>query len=114
MHLSSLLLPLAVTGAIAVPYRQQPSRNGNRVRQMYVRAPSKQDVIVPNSERADAVKEAFTHAWNGYYTYAFPNDELHPVTDTFGNSRCVRSNLKTRNYGLPRAEMPGALAPLTP
>ena len=79
---------------MAVPYRQQPSRMGNRVRQLYVRAPSKQDVIVPNSERADAVKEAFTHAWNGYYTYAFPNDELHPVTNGFGNSRFVKSKRK--------------------
>lgn len=42
-----------------------------------------------NRERADAVKEAFTFAWDGYYKYAFPNDELHPVTNGFTNSRYV-------------------------
>ncbi|KAH8593366.1 glycoside hydrolase [Bisporella sp. PMI_857] len=40
-----------------------------------------------NRQRADAVKEAFTHAWNGYYKYAFPNDELHPVSNGYSNSR---------------------------
>ena len=29
------------------------------------------------ANRAAAVKEAFDFSWNGYYTYAFPNDELH-------------------------------------
>ncbi|WPG99365.1 mannosyl-oligosaccharide alpha-1,2-mannosidase 1b [Acrodontium crateriforme] len=38
-------------------------------------------------QRADAVKEAFQHAWDGYYKYAFPNDELHPVSNGFSNSR---------------------------
>ncbi|RAH50276.1 glycoside hydrolase family 47 protein [Aspergillus brunneoviolaceus CBS 621.78] len=37
--------------------------------------------------RADAVKEAFSHAWDGYYQYAFPHDELHPVSNGYGDSR---------------------------
>lgn len=58
--------------------------------------------------RADAVKAAFQTAWDGYYEYvsmsmvemqirrkelmpviryAFPNDELSPVDNTFSNSR---------------------------
>ena len=37
--------------------------------------------------RAQQVKEAFEFAWDGYYKYAFPNDELHPVNNTFSNSR---------------------------
>ncbi|KAL4798998.1 glycoside hydrolase [Aspergillus venezuelensis] len=37
--------------------------------------------------RADAVKEAFSHAWDGYYKYAFPNDELRPISNGYGNSR---------------------------
>ncbi|OJD32067.1 glycoside hydrolase family 47 protein [Diplodia corticola] len=37
--------------------------------------------------KADAVKDAFNFAWNGYYTYAFPHDELHPVSNGFGDSR---------------------------
>ena len=40
-----------------------------------------------NNERAAAVKEAFEHAWNGYFQYAFPDDELHSVSNTSGNSR---------------------------
>jgi len=38
-------------------------------------------------QRAQAVKDAFQFAWNGYYDFAFPNDELHPVNNSFGNSR---------------------------
>jgi hypothetical protein len=37
--------------------------------------------------KADAVKEAFQHAWNGYVKYAFPHDELHPVSNGYGDSR---------------------------
>lgn len=36
-------------------------------------------------ERFEAVKEAFTHAWNGYRTYAFGADELKPVTNARNN-----------------------------
>jgi len=38
-------------------------------------------------QRAEAVKDAFRFAWNGYFEFAFPNDELHPVNNSFGNSR---------------------------
>jgi mannosyl-oligosaccharide alpha-1,2-mannosidase len=38
-------------------------------------------------DRADAVKEIFKFAWDGYYKYAFPHDELHPVSKTPGDSR---------------------------
>ncbi|KAJ5725368.1 Mannosyl-oligosaccharide alpha-1-2-mannosidase [Penicillium malachiteum] len=40
-----------------------------------------------DQEKADAVKEAFQHAWNGYMKYAFPHDELHPVSNGYGDSR---------------------------
>lgn len=40
-----------------------------------------------NRERADAVKASFQFAWDGYKKYAFPNDELHPVSNGFSNSR---------------------------
>ncbi|KAF2011743.1 glycoside hydrolase family 47 protein [Aaosphaeria arxii CBS 175.79] len=45
------------------------------------------DTAVTPSERADAVKEVFVEAWDGYYKHAFPNDELHPLLNTYGNSR---------------------------
>ncbi|KAI4741060.1 glycoside hydrolase family 47 protein [Aureobasidium sp. EXF-12298] len=38
-------------------------------------------------KRAQAVKEAFEFAWYGYHTFAFPNDELHPLNNTFSDSR---------------------------
>ncbi|KXT07816.1 hypothetical protein AC579_9333 [Pseudocercospora musae] len=38
-------------------------------------------------QRANAVKEAFEFSWAGYSKYAFPNDELLPVNNSFSNSR---------------------------
>ncbi|MCJ1468611.1 maturation of Asn-linked oligosaccharides protein [Pseudocyphellaria aurata] len=40
-----------------------------------------------NRERADAVKETFQFAWDGYSKYCFGEDELQPVTNTCGRSR---------------------------
>ena len=40
-----------------------------------------------SQQKADAVKEAFQHAWDGYMKYAFPHDELHPVSNGYGDSR---------------------------
>ncbi|KAF2183163.1 glycoside hydrolase family 47 protein [Zopfia rhizophila CBS 207.26] len=39
------------------------------------------------AERTQAVIDAFRVSWDGYYKYAFPNDELKPVTNSFSNSR---------------------------
>jgi mannosyl-oligosaccharide alpha-1,2-mannosidase len=38
-------------------------------------------------DRADAIKDAFRFAWEGYYDNAFPHDELLPVTNKPGTSR---------------------------
>lgn len=46
-----------------------------------------QGSYVPNQERANAVREAFQFAWQGYRTHAFPHDELKPGTNTAGDSR---------------------------
>jgi mannosyl-oligosaccharide alpha-1,2-mannosidase len=51
------------------------------------------------AEKADQVKEAFLFAWDGYYEYAFPHDELHPVSNTYGDSRCVQFFDPWRNIG---------------
>ncbi|KAF2200068.1 mannosyl-oligosaccharide alpha-1,2-mannosidase-like protein [Delitschia confertaspora ATCC 74209] len=45
------------------------------------------DGVGSNVDRAQAVIEAFRFSWEGYYKYAFPHDELHPVTNTFSDSR---------------------------
>ncbi|KAF2798074.1 glycoside hydrolase family 47 protein [Melanomma pulvis-pyrius CBS 109.77] len=37
--------------------------------------------------RAEAVIEMFRFAWSGYSTYAFPNDDLLPLNNSFSNSR---------------------------
>ncbi|KAH7382260.1 mannosyl-oligosaccharide alpha-1,2-mannosidase-like protein [Pyrenochaeta sp. MPI-SDFR-AT-0127] len=39
------------------------------------------------ADRAQAVVNTFKLSWEGYYKYAFPNDELKPVTNSFSNSR---------------------------
>jgi mannosyl-oligosaccharide alpha-1,2-mannosidase len=75
MRIPSLSLPLALTlvgTAAAYPYPEQDS--------VLRRA-------ADNQAKADAVKEAFQHAWDGYVKYAFPHDELHPVSNGYGDSR---------------------------
>jgi mannosyl-oligosaccharide alpha-1,2-mannosidase len=42
---------------------------------------------VARADRAQAVVDTFKLSWEGYYKYAFPNDELKPVTNGFSNSR---------------------------
>lgn len=44
----------------------------------------------PGVDRAQAVVDAFRLSWEGYFQYAFPNDELKPVTNGFSNSRYVK------------------------
>ncbi|KAH6678343.1 glycoside hydrolase [Halenospora varia] len=77
MHFSKLsavaLLPLA----FAVPVDEKLQK----------RQDTRPDNHALNRERADAVKDAFTFAWNGYKKYAFPHDELHPVSNGFSDSR---------------------------
>ncbi|KKK18024.1 mannosyl-oligosaccharide alpha-1,2-mannosidase precursor [Aspergillus rambellii] len=41
----------------------------------------------PSGSQADTVKEAFSHAWDGYMKYAFPHDELLPLSNGYGDSR---------------------------
>ena len=87
MYLPLLLyVSVASTALAGVAREQTPVWTNNHVYRGQINRPL-QHAVVPNEERAAAVKEAFTHAWTGYKTYAFPNDELHSVSNTFGNSR---------------------------
>lgn len=43
--------------------------------------------IIEERRRANEVTKVFRFAWQGYSKYAFPNDELHPLDNTWGNSR---------------------------
>ncbi|KAF7619586.1 hypothetical protein AFLA_001211 [Aspergillus flavus NRRL3357] len=76
MHFSSLSLPLTalslVTPSLAYPqfkFEQRVARSNS------------------SESRANAVKEAFVHAWDGYMQYAYPHDELHPISNGVGDSR---------------------------
>ncbi|CZR61016.1 related to class I alpha-mannosidase 1B [Phialocephala subalpina] len=77
MYYSRFLVPVVAffSTTLAVPHPANLPRQ------------SRPDNHTLNRERADAVKAAFTYAWDGYYKYAFPNDELHPITNSFSNSR---------------------------
>jgi hypothetical protein len=57
---------------------------------------SRPDNHTLNRERSDAVKAAFEFAWNGYKKYAFPHDELHPVSNSYSDSR-YSHQYQTRN-----------------
>ncbi|KAF2680367.1 glycoside hydrolase family 47 protein [Lentithecium fluviatile CBS 122367] len=52
-----------------------------------LKAHGKRADLPPAEERAQAVVDTFRTAWAGYYEYAFPNDELKPVSNGFSNSR---------------------------
>ncbi|KAI7748923.1 hypothetical protein M8C21_003995 [Ambrosia artemisiifolia] len=43
------------------------------------------------------VRKMFYHAYDNYMTYAFPHDELKPMTKTFTNSLSELGNLKLEN-----------------
>lgn len=42
-----------------------------------------------HADRAGAVKKVFQTSWKGYYDNAFPHDNLHPLSNTYDDSRCV-------------------------
>jgi mannosyl-oligosaccharide alpha-1,2-mannosidase len=46
-----------------------------------------QDLDIQNHARREAIKSAFKFAWDGYYAYAFPHDELKPASNSPGTSR---------------------------
>jgi hypothetical protein len=52
---------------------------------------------VNTEQRAQAVVDVFKTSWEGYYTYAFPMDELRPVNNSGSNSRYAAITL----YRLP-------------
>lgn len=39
--------------------------------------------------RANMVKSAFQHAWNGYSSFAYGHDELQPITNGTTDSRYI-------------------------
>ena len=43
--------------------------------------------FAPDADKAAAVADVFSTAWAGYHDHAFPNDTLHPVSNTGENDR---------------------------
>jgi mannosyl-oligosaccharide alpha-1,2-mannosidase len=78
MHFQSLIIPFL--GLLSSRVLALPHAPGLMTKQ------SRDDSAL-SSERADAVKAAFEFAWAGYYEYAFPHDELHPVSNGYSDSR---------------------------
>jgi hypothetical protein len=67
--------------------------------------------------RAQAVIDTFKLSWEGYMKYAFPNDELKPVTNGVSNSRYARSHILILQISVlltNRKETHGAPPPSTP
>ena len=91
MRLSSLsLLPTAanIVFALSLPVPGNPEYQslGLRDRTLRGRQSSTTSSTV-EEQRAAAVKDAFTFAWNGYFTTCKGQDELEPVTNTCSNPR---------------------------
>jgi mannosyl-oligosaccharide alpha-1,2-mannosidase len=74
---ATILLTAFFSGSFALP-RNVP---------LDLKAHVRRDDLPPAEERAQAVVDTFRTAWVGYYEYAFPNDELKPVSNGFSNSR---------------------------
>ncbi|KAJ5649965.1 mannosyl-oligosaccharide alpha-1-2-mannosidase 1B [Penicillium longicatenatum] len=78
--LSQALLALAVLGqASAAPSHPRSSATCGTVQFDFPAGTNK------NDPRAQAVKEAYVREWNEYSKYAFPNDDLLPITQSYTN-----------------------------
>lgn len=86
MRVSTLLYTSLFSTALAVPtYRENPLRH---LETALVTGDSSGDTAdFTDADRAQAVKDGFNFAWNGYMKYAFPHDQLRPVTNTFSDPR---------------------------
>ncbi|KAI5297850.1 maturation of Asn-linked oligosaccharides protein [Ascosphaera atra] len=77
MHLPPILRPVTLALALS-----------SAVSAMPVKVEELQKTLVfENADKADAVRDAFRFAWDGYYKYAFPHDELRPVSNGSSDSR---------------------------
>ena len=84
------MLLFSVLGLLVIPSIASPLPDESQ------QLPKRDVQFRVQKNRANAVKEAFQFAWDGYYTYAFPADELNPITKGKGYSRFVQA---TGNFG---------------
>jgi mannosyl-oligosaccharide alpha-1,2-mannosidase len=72
------LIPIIVAPAVVLSRRNEPR---------YRTIPKLNTEAMTYLQRADAVRDAYQFAWNGYLQHAFPHDQLLPVTNTFSDPR---------------------------
>jgi mannosyl-oligosaccharide alpha-1,2-mannosidase len=72
------LVPIIVAPAVILSQRDEPR---------YRMIPKLDTQAMTHQQRADAVRNAYQFAWNGYMQHAFPHDQLLPVTNTFSDPR---------------------------
>jgi mannosyl-oligosaccharide alpha-1,2-mannosidase len=80
-----VLLRLFALGAGVLPLTLALPTND--VTETFVAETVEKRQYATTEDRAQAVIDTFKISWDGYYKYAFPNDELNPVTNNFSNSR---------------------------
>ena len=97
-RLTYALLAFLLSPALALPHNSL----------INLKQPKQQNQARKAEDRAQAVIDAFRVSWEGYYEHAFPNDELHPVSNTSSNSR-YETFLSTLNRANGFSEMPGEL-----
>lgn len=78
IRISYAAVALAAIGQVS----SAPSSSSQTCRQVQYNFPANTN---KNDPRAEAVKEAYVREWNQYSKYAFPNDDLLPITHTYTN-----------------------------
>ncbi|KAF2094197.1 putative 1,2-alpha-mannosidase [Rhizodiscina lignyota] len=83
-----ITLALGLSGALALP-QPEPGNGGGSGKPGSGKFPPSGGYGKGGSsqQRAQAVIDAFRFAWSGYSTFCFGHDELHPVSNTCGDSR---------------------------
>lgn len=86
--LSLLSAAMSVVFGFRLPAPENPEYQSLALKDRALRArQSRVTDSTVEQQRAAAVKDAFTFAWNGYFTTCKGQDELEPVTDTCTNPR---------------------------
>ncbi|KAJ5679670.1 mannosyl-oligosaccharide alpha-1-2-mannosidase 1B [Penicillium macrosclerotiorum] len=88
------LLTLAVLGSAAAMPSRRSDQTCNKVQYDFPKGTGK------NDHRAESVKQAYAREWNQYAKYAFPDDDLLPIThegtnDLFGWGATVVDGIDT-------------------
>ncbi|KAJ5735533.1 mannosyl-oligosaccharide alpha-1-2-mannosidase 1B [Penicillium malachiteum] len=94
IHLPALLALAAVTGHATAAPHARAGATCNTVQYNFPAGTNK------NDPRAEAVKQAYVREWNQYSKYAFPKDDLLPIThngtnDLFGWGATVVDGIDT-------------------